>query len=100
MPARTPPKRPARLRINSPSRSTAMPPGSFSGLRGARPAPAPEQVDGPRYEGDRHRVVQEVEVVPYHPPVLAQYVAEVGQREDPGDAPEGRVEGELGEVHP
>jgi len=72
-PARTPPKRPARPRITNSRGSTLS---LNSG--GARPAPAPEQVDNPHHERHRDRVVQVVEVVPDPLPVLAQNVPQVG----------------------
>src|SRR5215216_6866414 len=72
------------------------------GLRLRRPgrAPAHEQVDGPRHEGQRDRVVQVVQKGPNPLPVLAEEVAEVGQGEDPRHAPQQRVEGKPSEVHP
>src|SRR3712207_2072295 len=54
----------------------------------------------PRNESYGYRVIKVVEEVPDPLPVLSEDVAEVGQREDPRDAPEERVEAELGEVHP
>src|SRR5918998_5318319 len=89
------PKRLARPRITNSRDSTLS---LNSG--GARRAPAPEQVDSPHHERHRDRVVQVVEVVPDPLPVLAQNVPQIGQREDPGYAPEERVEGELRQVHP
>src|ERR687894_568487 len=95
---------PGRMSLREPSgrRETASSPGSrIPGVAFlAGPAPAPEQVDRPGHEGHGDGVVEVVEEVPDPLPVLSEDVAEVGQREDPGDAPEERVEAELGEVHP
>src|SRR5918997_2906014 len=81
-----------RLRPTAPRRT--------SGLGGPHCAPAPEEVDEADQKRDRHRVVEVVEKMAYPLPVLSEHVPEVREREDPGDAPEQRVNRELGEVHP
>src|SRR5215207_8022162 len=68
-------------------------------LSALRAPPAPEQVEGSGHQRHRHGVVEEVQVVAYRRPVLAEHVPAVRQREDPGYAPKESVQGELSEVH-